>query len=861
MNLNSAKLKELNLLIEQLGKPEFRNYVKTLDVDSKEFKEFKDLDATLKNHYLKTSDFEKKILEFNNTLIKFAQHDYTIQNSLDSENDLINSLAIGINFLGEELNFSTVTTYYLDDIFNSMRDLLIVIDKQGFIHSVNNACSTVLKYDKEDLINNHISVILPKDVNFKSLISPDTTTNLQYFISRDQLKIPVLLSISNFVRGDEQEIGTVFIARDMTAKIKADEALKQSEQNFRKLYESTSDAVMLIRKNRFYDCNDASLKVFGCKTRDEFYSLHPADVSPPLQYNGKDSRKMANTQISTALRKGSIRFEWLHKRLDTGKPFPAEVLLTAIELGGKPIIQAVVRDITERKRTEEILRKNEARFRQMFNDAPLGYQSLNIDGLLIDVNQKWLDILGYKKNEVLGKWFGNFLTPQYKDLFRKNFQFFKRDGQIYSEFEMVHKNGSSRFIAFDGNIGTDIDGSFKQTHCILKDITELRQTEKALKESEEQLRFALSGTNDGIWEIKIETGEIYLSPRGCEILGYPPESFEKTAAYWKQLLHPDDVQSTNIAIIDYFKERTPIFIIEHRLKTATGQWKWILSRAKAVSYDSNGKALRMVGTITDITERKRAEEALHILNQELEQRVVERTSQIETAHKELETFSYSVSHDLRAPLRSINGFTHILLEDYADKMDDEGKRVCSRIQDNSNRMGRLIDDLLEFSRSNRTDIHKSVINMNEMINTVYHEITSIEARKKISLNISGICSVFGDTTLIKQVWNNLLSNAIKYSSKNEKATISITCKNENGFCIFCIKDNGVGFSMDHANKLFGVFQRLHTNEEFEGTGVGLAIVQQIIHRHGGKVWAYAEVNKGAEFYFSLPFLGTLETQN
>jgi light-regulated signal transduction histidine kinase (bacteriophytochrome) len=241
-----------------------------------------------------------------------------------------------------------------------------------------------------------------------------------------------------------------------------------------------------------------------------------------------------------------------------------------------------------------------------------------------------------------------------------------------------------------------------------------------------------------------------------------------------------------------------------------------------------------------------------LLNSELDQRVKERTSSLEAANKELEAFSYSVSHDLRAPLRSVHGFTKILIEDYESKLDDEGKRICGIISSSATQMGELIDDLLSFSRIGRCTLNPSEIDMKKMARVVFEGMTSPTERKRIKLKIGKLSSAFGDVTLFGQVWTNLISNAIKYSSKNDVSEINIGSESDGKMITYFVKDNGVGFDMQYAHKLFGVFQRLHSEADFEGNGVGLAIVQRIILKHGGKVWADGEVGKGATFYFSLP---------
>ena len=263
--------------------------------------------------------------------------------------------------------------------------------------------------------------------------------------------------------------------------------------------------------------------------------------------------------------------------------------------------------------------------------------------------------------------------------------------------------------------------------------------------------------------------------------------------------------------------------------------------------DGSRKALLSV-----VEDEKLARKDLKTLNEELEQRVIERTNQLQIANNELEAFSYSVSHDLRAPLRAVHSFTKILSEDYGEVLDAEGKRICGIIESSSVHMGQLIDDLLAFSRIGRTEFNRSKINMASLTKSIYSDTTTPAERTRIDFNVSKLPTAYGDITAIKQVITNLLSNALKYSSNAEKSEIIVGFECINNETVYYIKDNGVGFEMKYAPKLFGMFQRLHSAKEFEGNGVGLAIVQRIIHRHGGRVWAEAEVGKGATFYFTLP---------
>jgi light-regulated signal transduction histidine kinase (bacteriophytochrome) len=259
--------------------------------------------------------------------------------------------------------------------------------------------------------------------------------------------------------------------------------------------------------------------------------------------------------------------------------------------------------------------------------------------------------------------------------------------------------------------------------------------------------------------------------------------------------------------------------------------------------------------VSNITDRKMAEDSLRVLKDELEERIVQRTAQLEALNKELEAFSYSVSHDLRAPLRAVHGYTKILLEDYEDKLDEEGKRICGIVLSSATQMGELIDDLLSFSRIGRSSINPHMLDMKQIAMSVCEDLVGETGPQNDLIKIDNLHKAFGDPTLIKRVWNNLLSNAVKYSSKEANPEIEVGSKKENESFVYYVKDNGVGFDMQYGHKLFGVFQRLHSETEFEGNGVGLAIVQRIILKHGGKVWAEGEVGKGATFYFSLPVDG------
>jgi PAS domain S-box-containing protein len=346
---------------------------------------------------------------------------------------------------------------------------------------------------------------------------------------------------------------------------------------------------------------------------------------------------------------------------------------------------------------------------------------------------------------------------------------------------------------------------------------------------------------------RIQDGKILEVNNGFDrITGYEADEIKGKSTLdlliWENEADRDEVMNA-VSLSGNLHEK------EYRFRTKSGRIITGLFSADRILINDEQCLL---SSISDISDRKEFEIQIKNLNEELEQRVIERTSQLQSANKNLEAFSYSASHDLRTPLRSLNGFASILLEDYSASIDAEGKRMLHLIIDNANKMGHLIDDLLSFSGIGQKEMNLQKLNVSEIVASACNEIIPEEDKTKIEFRINSLPDVIGDYDMIRQVWVNLIGNAVKFSSRKPNPVIEIGGKIEPSETIYYVRDNGAGFDLKHSDKLFGVFKRLPSTKDYEGTGVGLAIVNRIVLRHNGRVWAEGKVNEGATFYFSLP---------
>jgi PAS domain S-box-containing protein len=388
----------------------------------------------------------------------------------------------------------------------------------------------------------------------------------------------------------------------------------------------------------------------------------------------------------------------------------------------------------------------------------------------------------------------------------------------------------------------------------LEDALATQLVYEELRESEAKLAKAERIVHVGYWDRDLVANRIQLSDEAYRIFGIDPErpvtDLGKWNTWWQGLLHPEDRARVQEVFARALDGRGG-YDVEYRIVRPGGEVRHIHSQAD-VTRDEAGRALRFLGTMQDVTDRKRAEHEIRELNQGLEARVAERTAELAAANRELEAFAYSVSHDLRAPLRAIDGFRGLLQSRIAPHLDEPAARYLQNISEAANRMGRLVDDLLAFSRMGRLELARHRVELDTVVKEVVQELGDQAAGREVEWRIGPLPVVYGDPAMLRLVLVNLLSNALKFTRTRPQARIEVAASRGAGATVISVRDNGVGFDMAHAEKLFGVFQRLHRAEEFEGTGIGLASVRRIVLRHGGEAWAEGRPGEGATFHFSLP---------
>ncbi len=643
-------------------------------------------------------------------------------------------------------------------------------------------------------------------------------------------------------------------AKDRTKRRETETELRDNEERFRMVMEGIKDyaVFMLDAEGRVTFWNAGAQWIHGWSA-EEVKGRHFS----MLYLEEEVAQGKPQMDLRTAAREG--RFTEENWRVGKGgKKFLANVAITALRdpRGQLRGYTQVTREITERRRAELELRQSEALKTAILNTALDAILSIDHNGLVQEWNQAAEKIFGYSRDQVMGKPADDLIIPAallevYRDGVA-NYLIHGAGSLVGKPIELTLRRADGSEFRAEMAINRVPTEDPPRCTALIRDITERKQAEAALRESEERYRMLVENIKDYAVYMLNPAGLVASwNPGAQRTMGYRAEEIigKSFAVFFTS---EDQNRQLPTRLLQLAQSRGQAAYDGQRVRK-NGRRFWTQGIITAVR-DEQGNLRGFSKVARDVTPQKEAEDKIRQLNEELEQRVAERTAQLEAANRELEAFSYSVSHDLRAPLLHLSGFADVLQTEAAAKLDEQSRKHLQTIAEGARQMSHLIDALLDFSRMGRVEMRRQIVGMARLVEETRHELLRDPAtgERDIAWSVGELPDARGDPLMLRQVFANLLSNALKYTRPRKPAQIQIGARQEGEEIIYFVRDNGVGFDMRYAGKLFGVFQRLHPAREFEGTGIGLANVQRIIHRHGGRVWAEGAVDKGATFYFSLP---------
>ena len=732
----------------------------------------------------------------------------------------------------------------LNGIINSAMDAIITVDEQQTIVLFNPAAEKMFGHAAAEVVGQPLEVCIPE--RFRRSHEQHHRAFYDTGISQRQMgdlgtvfglrangeEFPIEASISRVGPGGRNLLTAIL--RDVAERVQTEADLHRQAELFDQAYDATF----------VWDWGGAI--TFWNRGAERLYGYSRAEAV------GKVSQQLLHTRtvdtyvpFAVPLKEdGQWEGELEHLTRD-GRRMTVDSRMALVRDRQHWYVLETTRDITSRKRAESALQESEERLRLFVEYAPAALAMFDHEMRYLQVSRRWLADYGLGNRDVRGlshyELFPE-IPARWREVHRRGLA-----GEVLREesdrFERA--DGDARWIRWEVRPWHETKGDIGGIVIFTEDITEHKRAEEALRENHARLKKVLEVETVGVmfWDLTsgrlVEANDTFLN-----LMGYSRSDVETCELTWQKFTPPEYLEVSRAELRKFAASgRVGPYEKEYFRKDGTRQW--LLFAGSSLGGNS------CVEFCVDISDRKAAEQEIRRLNADLERRVEQRTAELQAANKELESFSYSVAHDLRAPLRAVDGFSNALLEDYGPQLPAEAKKYLDTIRTGAQRMGWLIDDLLAFSRLNRQGMTRQHVDMEMLVRSALEDVVPEGKQANIEIVNGNLPSAQGDPSLLRQVWANLLSNAIKYSRHAQQARIEIGSLAEGNKNVYYVRDNGAGFDMKYADKLFGVFQRLHRQEEFEGTGIGLAIVQRVIHRHGGRVWAEAKVNEGATFYFTL----------